>query len=160
MQFFVSDIRAHKSLSQIFVEDAIKILGTPPDFTTYKEPVRFEAKAELVSGQVLVTGMYSINVTSTCSRCLENFDQKISGKIQEQFEILDDNGVIDTKEEVKENILLDIPLIAVCKKDCKGLCPRCGTNLNKNSCECAKQAVNPAWDVLSTIKFNKEKGSI
>jgi len=49
--------------------------------------------------------------------------------------IIPDDGYIDLGVIFREYLLLEIPINAVCKPDCKGLCPECGQNLNENMCK-------------------------
>jgi uncharacterized protein len=60
---------------------------------------------------------------------------------------------------LREQVLLALPMKALCRLDCKGLCPQCGTNLNLKSCGCAKEQFNPNLDALLEIKRRLEDGS-
>ena len=47
---------------------------------------------------------------------------------------------LDLAEAIREEVILvPIALLALCEPDCRGLCPQCGINLNKNSCECSSR---------------------
>ena len=58
---------------------------------------------------------------------------------------------IDLKEAVREQILLNMPNKVLCKDDCLGLCPDCGINLNKESCDCGENKINPKFAALSKL---------
>jgi uncharacterized protein len=59
-----------------------------------------------------------------------------------------------------EQVLLALPMKPLCKVDCKGLCPTCGTNLNVKSCDCPKEQFNPNLDALIELKRRlEERGS-
>ena len=58
-----------------------------------------------------------------------------------------------------EQVLLALPMKALCTVDCKGLCPSCGTNLNVKSCNCRKENFNPNLDALLEIKRRLEERS-
>jgi len=45
-----------------------------------------------------------------------------------------------------------LPLKAICREDCKGLCPHCGKNLNQEQCNCAEPMEDPRWSALKEIK--------
>src|SRR5207249_7545940 len=60
---------------------------------------------------------------------------------------------------LREQILLTLPMKALCAIDCKGLCPHCGTNLNSVSCSCAKDDSSPHMDTLLEIKRRLERRS-
>ncbi len=48
--------------------------------------------------------------------------------------------------------MLALPLKAICRDDCKGLCPHCGTNLNAEKCACAEPLEDPRWSALKDIR--------
>ena len=60
---------------------------------------------------------------------------------------------------LREQILLALPMKALCAVDCKGLCPSCGANLNVKGCNCAKEQFNPNLDALLEIKRRLEERS-
>lgn len=94
-----------------------------------------------------------------CDRCLDPvrlpYDLEVScayvqGPVRHPIELLAEDvdsgeepprafegGWIDLSECVWEEIVLFVPLKVLCKPDCEGLCPRCGTNLNRSRCDCA-----------------------
>jgi len=59
---------------------------------------------------------------------------------------------IDLREVVREQILLDLPVQIFCSEDCKGLCPKCGGNLNLVTCSCHDDEVDPRWAALMNLK--------
>ena len=61
--------------------------------------------------------------------------------------------VIDIDELVREQVLLALPTRALCREDCKGLCPVCGANRNEKSCECEPHETDPRWTALKDIRF-------
>ncbi|MBI9073687.1 MAG: DUF177 domain-containing protein [Melioribacteraceae bacterium] len=102
-----------------------------------------------------------------CDRCGENF----KAEIESEFELIyffdeesgsngDDNTFylppeqdkIDITESIVENVLISIPMKKLCDDECKGLCVKCGCNLNENTCECNKDNINPAWEKLLKLK--------
>jgi DUF177 domain-containing protein len=58
---------------------------------------------------------------------------------------------------VREQVLLAVPLKAVCQPDCKGLCPQCGKNLNEEQCSCARLVEDPRWSALKEIRSKLEQ---
>ena len=51
----------------------------------------------------------------------------------------------------REVVLLDSPSTPLCRPDCAGLCPTCGTNLNEGSCDCAPPPADPRWAGLAGL---------
>ena len=69
-------------------------------------------------------------------------------------EELFDGRTIDLDPLVREQVLLALPMHAVCTDDCKGLCGTCGQNLNEGQCDCARGQVDPRLVALKNIKLN------
>ncbi len=61
--------------------------------------------------------------------------------------------VIDLDPLVREQLVLSLPAYPVCREDCKGLCPVCGTNLNERECGCDRHVPDPRWAGLKDIKL-------
>ena len=64
-----------------------------------------------------------------------------------------DGKVIDLEPIVREQLLLALPMNAVCREDCKGLCGQCGQNLNEKQCDCQEQRVDPRFAALKGLKL-------
>lgn len=64
-----------------------------------------------------------------------------------------DGKVIDLDPIVREQLILALPLTAVCREDCKGLCPQCGINRNDAKCDCVTKPVDPRLAPLKNIKL-------
>ena len=59
---------------------------------------------------------------------------------------------VDCDPLIYEQIVLQIPMKALCREDCRGLCPRCGANLNLSSCSCPDRDVDERLAVLKKLK--------
>ena len=132
-------------------------------------------KHELIK-DIRVAGDFSIRVELACARCLEPLAQNVAKK----FDLLyrpqgsdagrEELSVTAAEAEVayyqgegllledvlREQILLALPLRAICKEECKGLCPRCGKNLNFEQCSCAEPLEDPRWAALKEIREKLE----
>ena len=65
----------------------------------------------------------------------------------------DPTGVsLDLRPAVREAWLLAVPGFALCREDCKGLCPNCGTDWNSGTCECVPATTESRWDALRAIR--------
>ena len=71
----------------------------------------------------------------------------------EDYIVIDDAS-LNLDEFVREEILLFLPNKILCKENCKGLCPKCGKNLNDGKCDCKKD-VDPRMEVLLQL-LNEE----
>ena len=117
--------------------------------------------------QLLVDVNLLVNAKFECDRCTVDFESKrdISFTLlylfDERSKETDDPDVnylsreadkIDITTELYDYAYLDIPFKNLCSEDCKGLCPRCGTDLNKSDCKCDKDPINPVWADLEKLK--------
>ncbi len=98
--------------------------------------------------------------TGVCDRCAEDITKDMELDIEkvlvksisgddyddEKYIILPD-GILDLDELIREEIIMFLPYKMLCREDCKGLCPKCGKNLNKGKCDCKKD-INPAMEPL------------
>jgi uncharacterized protein len=67
--------------------------------------------------------------------------------------VLDDRSPeLDLRPAVREQWLLNVPGYALCRDDCKGLCPTCGAELNLGPCDCASSAADPRWATLHKLR--------
>lgn len=112
-------------------------------------------------------GCLSYTVTGeailTCDRCLKEFTRKIDLDITQTLVknldndtdyddyIVVDGTELDMTRLVIDDVLLSLPTKSVCSEDCKGLCPKCGINLNESNCECGKPDIDPRLSVLSQL---------
>ena len=111
------------------------------------------------SGLVILEGKVNPVLKVTCARCGKEFDYsdeislfaKITDKLANEDEdefILMEDFAIDIDEIVRSALILEMPSRFLCDEECKGLCPKCGKNLNEGSCSCDTVDRDPRWDVL------------
>jgi uncharacterized protein len=61
---------------------------------------------------------------------------------------------IDISDDVRQTAVLTIPLKVLCRDDCRGLCPKCGMNLNEQQCDCTDTVADSRWDTLRSLPRN------
>jgi uncharacterized protein len=88
---------------------------------------------DIVSVQYNINGYFLLE----CSRCLEQFKYKVNIDFESSFD--SEKYEIDVLEQVRENLILNIPMQPLCKPDCKGLCQVCGKNKNISNCSCEQE---------------------
>lgn len=132
-------------------------------------------KSILVVGDVLNRSGYmqlKLNAESEysteCARCLEkirrgfSFNLEKSVALKSEVNEEDDDTVIisdlaiELDELVEELLFLELPSRDICSEDCRGLCPKCGKNLNHESCGCTTKEVDPRLAVLKKFLDNEE----
>ncbi len=109
------------------------------------------------------SGSLSGVVKLDCRRCLADVTTDVSGEVHFLFApagdetAADDPDVftydagareLDLRPAVREAWLLEAPSLVLCRPDCKGLCPSCGTDLNTDQCECGAAKNDSRWEAL------------
>lgn len=108
--------------------------------------------------KLLLTCKVKTKVLLECSRCLDLYPQelefsyeevyteepfRIIGKLtEEDFKYTIENNMVNVSKSVRENIIMNLPIKPLCREDCKGLCPICGKNLNREKCNCSSEDIN------------------
>jgi len=101
----------------------------------FVSPLAIICKANKFDNILNVKGTFRARVKLRCSRCNENFSSEIKGKFERNYP-LTTKDILDITDGIREEVILAYPLVLLCKKGCKGLCPQCGKNLNKVKCSC------------------------
>lgn len=122
--------------------------------------VRIDLHVESTSSGIIVDGRLGAGASGQCSRCLADLGLAIESDVQEIYQRTPENEDInplegdqlDLRPMVRESLLLAIPEAPVCSPDCKGLCPVCGVDLNRESCSCARPVADDRWSVLDQLK--------
>ena len=100
-----------------------------------------------------------------CGRCLETFEFVWNAPVEivilrnidrdgdqgDTVVLHQSRGLVDLSEAVSECLTLAFPLTTYCQEDCKGLCPTCGIDLNKQSCDCKEEDIDPRWAALDNL---------
>lgn len=74
--------------------------------------------------------------------------------LEDADELVFEGKTIDLDPILREQVLLALPMNAVCRDDCKGLCSKCGQNLNEKQCGCDTRVLDPRLAALKDIKLN------
>jgi uncharacterized protein len=144
-------------------------------------PLEWAATGERAGGEVRINGSLKTNVEMVCSRCLEPARHDITKSFDLYFRqrdelMFDEDQEIELTEKdtqtafftgtqlaigeiLHEQLLLALPMKALCRVDCKGLCPTCGINLNSSTCNCPQEKFSPHMDALLELKKRLEQRS-
>jgi len=136
----------------------------------FHQPVEINAQLDKTTRQMLLRATIRTSGQFQCDRCLEDFDQNVNTEYsmfytfdetetakypEDEVTVLaPDQASIDTTEDVRQVVLLAVPLKLLCREECKGLCPQCGTNWNKTTCDCEKKVIDPRWQGLQGLLDN------
>ena len=138
----------------------------------FSAPLSVRGQVQWISsGEVLARIRLQGFLAQECRRCLEPVETPVDEELDllfaplEEAEGLDEENVrplpenaaeLDLIHAIREELVLSQSLLAVCKTDCKGLCPQCGTNLNENSCQCSTDEADPRWDALRALNEERD----
>ncbi|MBI5075016.1 MAG: DUF177 domain-containing protein [Nitrospirae bacterium] len=145
------------------------------DGCTVSSPVKAQLAVNRTANEVMITGNLSVELEMPCSRCLKDLrqaqDLPVSVVYHPAEEIgSDKHGLhddemdmgfytgeeLDLQELIREQVLLSIQMKPLCTEDCKGICPKCGIDLNTGTCTCVQKEIDPRLEVLKKL-LDKEK---
>ncbi len=120
---------------------------------------------------IWVQGHLTVRVAQDCSRCLTDFGQTLELELDEEYfpEIdvrtgrwnlppedweglyIGADHILDLGEATRQSALAVLPLKPLCQPDCVGICDRCGTDRNRNKCDCYTLDIDPRWAALRSL---------
>jgi uncharacterized protein len=156
-------------LRQSFAPGAVDYKTT--DFRQV-DPLEVHATAELVDGEIRISGQLHTRLEMVCARCLEPVQEEISRDFDlfyrpllpvnpdEEVRLKNDDTEIAffqgeglfLADVLAEQVLLALPMKVICRSDCRGLCPSCGANLNADDCRCETHSTDPRLAPLARLK--------
>jgi uncharacterized protein len=145
----------------------------------FAAPIRTALRVLRIGDMVEIDGDIETSVRLPCSRCLQPFETTLNShfaftymrratdvieetELQEVELSAENMGIvyfqgqkIDLKDTIQEQVVMEFPLRALCKQDCKGLCPKCGADLNETPCNCDRRSSPGKFAVLKNMKLEK-----
>lgn len=136
--------------------------GFDMDDPEFPEPVSVSGRIYNKTGIVNLEATAAFRRFSSCALCNKDivYEQKLPVRhilvtgcdedSDDDLYIVVESMQFELNSLISEDIYLSLPARLLCKDDCKGLCPMCGTDLNTATCNC-KKPTDPRWDVLSDL---------
>jgi DUF177 domain-containing protein len=170
MKIRVSDIRdeglpIHTHMPPEWL-DNIPELTSGKDISRLVSDIEVDLVLTTSLREISVIGNLSLSLEVLCSRCLEKMRLDIRPDIRlmlspaDKINDVDDvdhesyrGDDIDLDDYLKGLIAAFLPVKVVCSEDCKGLCPNCGKNLNREKCECENEWADPRFAALRKLKI-------
>lgn len=139
-------------------------------------PITIDVEIKKINEYIEAVGNFKTDVGFTCSRCLCEFKSVIENEFSITFtkklpEYADDfseegrellseemglvlfkGNKINLRDAIQEQIVMAVPLKTLCNKKCKGLCTKCGKDLNKDECSCENENIDIRLAVLKNFK--------
>jgi len=131
-----------------------------------------------MAGEYIIKGNVSTSVELVCDRCLKEFARELDLHIDLMYsrtsEVAEEGkhhevqagelntgfiagDELDLGEVVSEQMMLATPMRSLCTEGCKGICPKCGADLNETECGCEAGSIDPRFQVLEEyLKKKKE----
>ncbi len=148
--------------------------GSSRDYVIEAEPPLHHGTAELIRTPdgVLVRASAEALVEATCSRCLAPFAYPVEIAFEEVFVqqydvttgilltsesdgesfVITPNHMIDIREAVRQYSEMAAEMQPLCRPDCPGLCPECGTDLTIANCRCEESPIDARWTALAALR--------
>jgi DUF177 domain-containing protein len=144
----------------------------------FRETVSVTGRVRRMADLIEVEGTVQAQATMPCSRCLEpvaipltsrfavtfskdtpvvadeDTDQEVELSAEEMGLIPFSGDEIDLRDAIQEQVIMSLPLQPLCRSDCRGLCPHCGVDLNRETCQCRPQVFNNRFAKLEKLKID------
>ena len=127
------------------------------------EPVKAEGLVRNTAGVMVMTGSIRTTIHGTCDRCASDFDRDVEFPIdvvlvtelaneenEDEWVFPLEGDSADLDDIVRTVFVLNLDSKLLCKEDCKGMCCRCGKNLNDGPCNCQKE-LDPRFAALKQL---------
>ena len=176
MRLDLSKIRTpHEHFEQVY---APEVFGAPGENVGEEfrvaSPVKLAFDIHKDKSTFRLVGRMETTLEVPCSRCLEpmtvpvrtEFDLRYqphstnTGEGEKEIEEDDlttafyQNDEIDLEQLMREQFYLALPMKPLCEDDCRGLCPICGANLNRTTCDCKQESLDPRLEALKKLRHN------
>lgn len=127
-----------------------------------------------------VEGHFQTRIRMTCSRCLKNFEsvfasdfaltytreapdltkepteQEVELRVEEIGLLYFKGEEIDLRHGIQEQLVMGFPVKPLCNEKCKGLCPMCGADRNREECDCRREPIGSQFALLKNLKLDKK----
>jgi uncharacterized protein len=138
---------------------------------TLAGPVSGQMRLHRTNQGIFVDGKVHVPVQLDCTRCLKSITTELDFPLREQFyptvdvntgvplpapddELpfpIDHNHLLDLREAIRQNLVVALPMTALCKEDCAGLCAQCGKDLNEGPCDCQPETTDARFAALRKL---------
>lgn len=133
-----------------------------------KQPVTAVGEVRNTAGVLMMSGTVSTRLFGVCARCAQDFERDVEFPLQailvtelaseeneDEWVFLLEDDCADLDDIVNTTFVLNMDTKLLCSEDCKGLCCRCGKNLNLGPCDCAPER-DPRFAVLQQLLTEKD----
>ena len=145
-----------------FTPSEDSLLVTVYSDVDFAEPITVSGHVKNMAGYMVLSANVKVTYRTVCARCVEpvcseleiSFEKDIAtgdvSRDNDDYIFIEDKK-LDLVSPVEEQIMLEMPSKTLCREDCKGLCQKCGKNLNDGDCDCEKHEIDPRLAILKTL---------
>ena len=173
MRLDLSQIRApHEHFERVFPPEAFAAGAESGADFTIVSPVKLKFEIFKDKDTFRLVGRTETTLGVPCSRCLEPMTEQVNTTFDLRYqphstntgegehEIEEDDlttafyqhDEIDLEHLMREQFYLALPMKPLCADDCQGLCAICGTNLNRGTCDCTVESIDPRLAALKDLR--------
>ncbi len=147
-------VRVHEIRDQgsLHISEDVPASSLPlemPDNPALVGPARVNLQAQVDGDEIWGAGSVAARVSLSCARCLARFEADLSAVFDTR--IPSRETYLDVDDDVRQSLLLALPAKPLCRADCRGLCPRCGRNLNQGACGCSIEKMDSPFVTLKKL---------
>lgn len=145
----------------------------------FTAPINTNLTASRIDDMIEVEGQFNTLVRLPCARCLNEYDTALNSRFnltyvsripgEPEDEEMDEVEIsaaemgliyfqgeeINLQDGIQEQVVMAIPIRALCRERCKGLCTVCGTDLNQGDCSCERKPISSKFASLKNLKLEK-----
>ena len=158
----VRDLVGHPGASKVeYVSGTLEDLETELASLSEDTPITGELVLESLIEGIVASGTLQGALSLRCARCLREFERGFSVQLQELFVPfphedgdeypMDPEGFLEPDQMVRDVVGVELPFAPVCRPECRGLCGRCGGDLNESACTCTEPEIDPRWEGLTSL---------
>jgi len=148
------------------------------EIASFPEPIHYRIEISRLMDLIEVKGHVSTELRLACGRCLDSYqipfssdflvtyskslpdcfdddDEETELSAEEMGMTLISGEELSLLEPLQEQLLIALPVQPLCSRDCKGLCPFCGDNLNLNRCDCTEESFDTRFAALKNFKVEE-----
>jgi uncharacterized protein len=140
---------------------------------SFPSPMKVRGDITNTAGYMRMTLDLSVDYTAECARCLAPVSGTFTLDLEktvaprdilegldedriDDYAIIED-GFLDMDEQLRAQLEMEFPVRFLCREDCKGLCQRCGKNLNEGACDCKQKEIDPRLAPLQKLLDEMKK---
>ena len=132
------DINQILTGGSLFEEDiSARSLDLETENIRFKGPIHIRVEVSRITNAVTADINIKAVMLLECCRCLKELEVGLDKKARFNYVVEKTVRSLDLGPDIREEIVLGYPLKPLCSELCKGLCPKCGKNLNEGGCSCA-----------------------